>query len=77
MSRSQISSRRLKAMSFLREVEGFSVDKLKSVQTRITTSEGRKVKVKLHCNYAHIVKCDPRPTREIIKTSKKRSGERV
>ena len=49
-----------KAMSFLREVEGFSVDELTSVRTRITTSEGRKVKVKLHCNYAHIVKCDPR-----------------
>lgn len=53
--------RQLKAMSFLRDVEGFSVDRLKSVRTRITTFEGRKVKVKLHCSYAHIVKCDPRP----------------
>lgn len=40
--------RQLKAMSFLRDVEGFSVDRLKSVRTRITTFEGRKVKVKLH-----------------------------
>jgi len=64
-------------MSFLREVEGFSVDKLKSVRTRITTSEGRKVKEKLHCSYVHIIKCYPRPTRESLKTVKKRLNEKV
>ena len=48
-------------MSFLREVESFSAEKLKSVGTRVTTAEGRKVKEKLRCNYAHIIKCWPRP----------------
>ncbi|KAJ7374776.1 dual specificity phosphatase 19 [Desmophyllum pertusum] len=32
----------LLGMSFLREVESFAADKLKSVRTRVTTAEGRK-----------------------------------
>ena len=33
-------------MSFLREVESFKAEKLKSVNTTVTTAEGRKVKFK-------------------------------
>lgn len=35
-------------MSFLKEVEGFRASNLKSVRTRVTTAEGRKVKEKSH-----------------------------
>ena len=47
-SRSQISLSKVKklGMSFLREVESFKAEKLKSVNTTVTTAEGRKVKFK-------------------------------